>query len=168
MSQLRAQDRLQPALLDRLTDDAPDTPVESAESRVINRQRLRALVLRDLEWLFNTASPGTSIDWSACPEARRSGLNYGLPPLSGMTISGVDLMDLQQMIRQAILAFEPRILPEGLEVQAMASEALSGNRNQLAFRIVGQLWAQPLPMELMLHTSVDLDTGRVEMREVDH
>ena len=48
MSTPRAQDRLQPALLDRLTDDDPESTVESADSRVINRNRLRDLVLRDL------------------------------------------------------------------------------------------------------------------------
>jgi len=42
MSQLRAQDRLQPALLDRLTDDDPDSRQESAELRVLNRNRMRA------------------------------------------------------------------------------------------------------------------------------
>ena len=48
MATLRAQDRLQPALLDRLTDDNPESRSESTEARVINRSRLRDMVLRDL------------------------------------------------------------------------------------------------------------------------
>ena len=48
MATLRAQDRLQPALLDRLTDDDPSARTETADARVINRNRLRELVLRDL------------------------------------------------------------------------------------------------------------------------
>ena len=48
MATLRAQDRLQPALLDRLTDDDPASRAETMDARVINRTRLRELVLRDL------------------------------------------------------------------------------------------------------------------------
>jgi type VI secretion system protein ImpF len=28
------------------------------------------------------------------------------------------------------------------------------------------MWAQPVPLELMLHTDVDLETGRVAVREL--
>jgi type VI secretion system protein ImpF len=27
------------------------------------------------------------------------------------------------------------------------------------------MWAQPVPLELMLHTDIDLETGRVAIRE---
>ena len=47
------QDRLQPALLDRLTDDEPDKKLEPREARVLSKRRLRQSVLRDLAWLFN-------------------------------------------------------------------------------------------------------------------
>jgi type VI secretion system protein ImpF len=166
MATLRAQDRLQPALLDRLTDDDPGNPNEASESRVINRTRLRDLVLRDLAWLFNAVSPGTSIDWSGAPHAQSSVLNYGLPPLSGETASTVDPLVLQARVRQAIIDFEPRILPETLQVQAMLSEEQMDHYNQIGFRITGQMWAQPVPLELLLHTDVDLETGRVAVREL--
>ena len=51
--QLTPQDRLQPALLDRLTDDEPDKKQEPREQRVMSKRRLRQAVLRDLAWLFN-------------------------------------------------------------------------------------------------------------------
>lgn len=167
MATLRVQDRLQPALLDRLTDDFPDSPQEAADARVISRQRLRALVLRDLAWLFNATSPGSSIDWTGMQAARNSVLNYGLPALSGTTASTIDPLVLQARVRQAILDHEPRILPESLVVEVVASEEEMHQHNQLGFRITGKLWAQPLPMELMLHTDVDLETGRVAVRELD-
>ena len=165
MANLRAQDRLQPALLDRLTDDDPHATTETMESRVINRQRLRELVLRDLAWLFNTAAPA-EIDFQAAPHARRSVLNYGLPPLSGRTLSGVDLRELQDRVHDAIVDHEPRILPETLRVEAIVSDEQLMHHNQLGMRISGQLWAQPLPLELLLHTDIDLETGRVEVREL--
>jgi type VI secretion system protein ImpF len=166
MATLRTQDRLQPALLDRLTDDDPDNPAEGIEVRVINRSRLRDLVLRDLAWLFNAVAPGRVVDWTGLPHARSSVLNYGLPPLSGETASTVDPLVLQARVRQAILDFEPRILPETLQVEALISQEQLDHHNQIGFRITGQMWAQPVPLELLLHTDVDLETGRVAVREL--
>jgi type VI secretion system protein ImpF len=167
MATLRAQDRLQPALLDRLTDDDPQSATESSEARVINRNRMRDLVLRDLAWLFNATQPGAAIDFSRAPHARKSVLNYGLPPLSGQTASTIDPLVLQARVKQAILDHEPRILPETLTVEAVVSQTQLDHHNQIGFRISGQLWAQPVPLELLLHTDVDLETGRVAVRELD-
>ncbi len=167
MSTPRAQDRLQPALLDRLTDDNPESQTEGTDSRVINRNRLRDLVLRDLAWLLNSTAPGASIDWTHAPQARASVLNYGLPALSGETASTVDPMVLQAAVRRAILDFEPRILPDSLVVEAVLSDDQMDRHNQIGFRISGQLWAQPVPLELLLRTDLDLETGHVLVRELD-
>jgi type VI secretion system protein ImpF len=165
MATLRAQDRLQPALLDRLTDDDPGSRQETVDARVINRGRLRELVLRDLAWLFNATRPNPDVDWDAVPHAARSVINFGLPPLSGQSASSIDLGALQDRVRAAILLYEPRILPDSLTVEAVVNNEQLDHHNQLGFRIAGQLWAQPVPLELMLHTDIDLETGRVEIRE---
>lgn len=167
MPTLRVQDRLQPALLDRLSDDDPKTTVEAPEQRVIARNRLRELVLRDLSWLFNATQPGDSVDFTGAPHARNSVLNYGLPPLSGQTASTIDVATLEARVRQAIVDHEPRILKESLSVQAVISDDQMHHHNQIGFRITGQLWAQPVPLELLLHTDVDLETGRVAIRELE-
>lgn len=166
MANLRAQDRLQPALLDRLTDDDPESAVETPDNRVINRNRLRDLVLRDLAWLFNCTCPG-DIDFSRAEHARRSVVNYGLPALSGHTLSTVDPVTLQTRVRQAILDHEPRILADTLVVEALVNDDQIDHHNQIGIRIRGQLWAQPVPLELLLHTDIDLETGRVTVREQD-
>jgi type VI secretion system protein ImpF len=167
MATSRAQDRLQPALLDRLTDDDPTSLVETIDARVINRNRLRDLVLRDLTWLFNATSPGEGFDWDSAPQARHSVLNYGLPALSGLATSGIDLISLKSRIEQAVLDHEPRILRSTLAVEVVLSNAQLDHHNLIGFRISGQLWAQPVPMELLLHTDIDLETGRVAVREID-
>ena len=45
-------ERLQPSLLDRLTDLEPEAKTESRDSRVINIRRLREIIRRDLAWLL--------------------------------------------------------------------------------------------------------------------
>jgi type VI secretion system protein ImpF len=165
MANLRAHERLQPALLDRLTDDDPGSRAEAVEARVINRSRLRECVLRDLAWLFNATGSSHDERWDSAPLAARSVVNFGLPPLSGQTLSAIDLGTLQDRVRSAILDFEPRILPETLSVVALHDEAQGDHHNSIGFRIHGQLWAQPVPLELMLQTDIDLETGRVDIRD---
>ena len=159
-------DRLQPALLDRLRDDHPDQRVESADVRVMSRQRLREAVLRDLEWLFNATAPASVEGLDAFPRAARSVLGFGLPALSGTTASSIDPPWLEAQVKRAILDHEPRILPDTLRVEALVSDQQIGHRNQISIRISGQMWAQPVPLELMLHTDFDLETGRVQIREL--
>ena len=57
MAELAPRERLQPSLLDRLSDDEPDNAVEPRERRVLSLRTLREGVLRDLAWLLNTHQP---------------------------------------------------------------------------------------------------------------
>jgi len=167
MAELSAQDRLQPALLDRLTDDEPQVRKEPREVRVMSRQRLRAAVLRDLTWLFNATRPSTrEADWVGLAAARRSVLNYGLPPMSGATASTFDVIGLEAAIREAVLTFEPRLDPTSLQVEALSTQIALDHHNQIQVQIRGQMWAQPVPIELLLRTDVDLETGQVEIEDL--
>jgi type VI secretion system protein ImpF len=159
------QDRLQPALLDRLTDEQPDTQLEPREQRVMSKSRLRQAVLRDLAWLFNASRAVTDIDPNRSPYAWRSVTCFGLPPLSGKSSSSIEIDELERSIRQAILDFEPRILPHTLRVRAIATELL-GQHNVIGVEITGSLWAQPVPLELLVRTEIDLETGQVEIADL--
>ena len=164
MVDLAPVERLQPALLDRLTDDAPDKPRESTENRVINKAKLRQAVLRDLAWLLNSTAP-SDIDWTLYPHARHSVLNYGLPSLSGKTVSTVDNAELESALRQAIIDFEPRILPASLQVETVIAESALDSHNVISVRVHADLWAQPVPLEFLVQTDVDLETGEVLIRD---
>ena len=58
MAELATKERLQPCLLDRLTDDEPEKSTESRDRRVFSLRQLRQAVLRDLSWLLNTPARG--------------------------------------------------------------------------------------------------------------
>jgi type VI secretion system protein ImpF len=164
--QLTPQERLQPALLDRLTDEEPDKKLEPREHRVLSKSRLRQAVLRDLAWLFNTTKMESSGVLAKWPYARRSVINYGLPALSGQTASRIEIQDLERDIRQAILDFEPRILPESLEVKALVELSALDHHNVIGIQIHGHLWAQPVPLELLIRTEIDLETGKVQIADL--
>ena len=164
--QLTPQERLQPALLDRLTDDEPDKKVEPVERRVLSKNRMRQAVLRDLAWLFNAIRLESTVDLTALSYVRRSVVNFGLPALSGLTASTLEVPDLERAVRQAIIDFEPRILPGTLQVRAVVELSALDHHNVVGIEIHGQLWAQPVPLELLLRTEIDLETGRVEIADL--
>ncbi|MCW7540748.1 type VI secretion system baseplate subunit TssE [Aquabacterium sp. A7-Y] len=166
MAELTPQERLQPALLDRLTDDDPSKTVEPRELRVLSKSRLREAVLRDLAWLFNSTRMSGHTDWQSLPHAERSVVNFGLPALSGETASTLDIVNLEADVKRAILDFEPRIMAASLKVEALVSELQMDHHNVVSLRISGHLWAQPVPFELLLRTEVDLETGQVEIQEL--
>ena len=164
--QLTPQERLQPALLDRLTDEEPDKTQELREHRVLSKSRLRQAVLRDLVWLFNSTRLERGSSLSHLPHARRSVINYGLPAHSGQTASTLDIQDVERDLKQAILDFEPRILPETIEVKAIADVNQLDRHNIIGIQIRGQLWAQPVPLEMLIRTEIDLETGKVNIADL--
>ena len=166
MAELTPTDRLQPALLDRLSDDDPATRSEPREARVVSRQRLKQAVLRDLAWLLNASRRVGVTDWSVAPEARHSVINFGMPALAGQTASALDITELERSMRQTIIDFEPRIDPATLRVEAETSLSALDHHNQIQVRIRGNLWAQPVPIELLLRTELDLETGQVDIEDL--
>ena len=160
------QERLQPALLDRLTDDEPDKKVEPREARVLSKRRLRESVLRDLAWLFNATRLEAVNSLAKAPYVRRSVLNFGLPALSGNTASSLDVTDLTRAVREAILTFEPRILPSTLQVRTLLEAGDLDHHNVIGVEIHGQLWAQPIPLEFLVRTDFDLETGKVQITDL--
>jgi type VI secretion system protein ImpF len=173
MVEFQAKDRLQPSLLDRLTDHHPDQRHESADERVLSRQVLRAAVLRDLTWLFNTTRPEpepaslrrSELEaWSRHPHARNSVLNFGLPAFAGTTKSTLDRNAMAAAITQAIATFEPRIDAKSLVVDIRIGSKAQYNALQLSIR--GTMWSQPMPLEMMVAAEVDLETGYARMRDL--
>jgi type VI secretion system protein ImpF len=165
VAELTPSERLQPSLLDRLTNDTPDQVRESGEKRVLSLERLRECVRRDLAWLLNTPNLACVQDLSEYPEVERSTLNFGIPDLSGKTASSVDKSLLVKLVRRAILEFEPRLLRNSVKVQ-IVTNADSHNNNAVFFHIEADLWSQPLPLRLYLRTELNLEDGEATVTEI--
>ena len=158
-------EKLQPCLLDRLTDDEPAKNEESRVTRVVSHQKYRKGVMRDLEWLFNTnaylnVEGFESFNLKDYPEAYRSVINYGVRQLCGQTAPNMER--LQEELSDAIRTFEPRITPRSLTIHA------DMERNILSFDIQGELWANPLPEHLHVKTTVDMENGQSLLGDAPH
>lgn len=157
MAEPAARERLQPSLLDRLTDDAPTARREGFDQQTLSMPQLRQAVLRDIAWLLNTNSLGTTEDLSAYPLVAKSTVNYGAPGFTGMSSSAERLGALESRLVTALRAFEPRIRPETLAVRLRRGSTEAATPT-LRFDISGELWAHPVPQQLFLETAIELET----------
>ena len=151
-------ERIQPCLLDRLTDENPEAVKESRNERVISVKRYREGVLRDLIWLLNAKAHTDRDGLDEFPEVARSVLNFGTRDLCGLISSSLDLGTLEQEIAEAMRRLEPRINPGSLAVTAVSGSQKFANG--IAVEIRGDLWAYPVPEQLYIRTEIDLDTGK--------
>ena len=164
MPELAPNERLQPSLLDRLTDHEPDRSQEPRDARILSEGQMRESVRRDLTWLLNTTHLAAVQDLSAYPEVQRSVINYGILDLAGQTLSGVDEGALERAIREAVLLFEPRLLRETLKLKVLADD--ENGHNTLVFDIEGEMWAEPVPRAVFLRTEINLEDGVARVEEV--
>ncbi len=158
------KERLQPSLLDRLTDDEPDRAVESRDKRVLSPYKLRESVRRDLSWLFNTTNLASVVDLDKYPQVESSTVNFGLPDLTGRTAGSIHIPTLEKLLRRAIWEFEPRLLKDTVRVK-LIRDTNNYSPNALVFTIEAELWAQPIPLRLFLRTDVDLETGEIAVTD---
>lgn len=164
MAQWSLKERLQPSLLDRLTDFAPEKEKESSSQQVLSQKQFKDAVIRDLAWLLNTTSLDSIIDFDDYPEARNSVVNYGMPDISGHTSHSIDASVLEKSLRKVICQFEPRIIQNSLKV-TVHSNPDDMSHNSLVFAIEGVVFGQPMPFQIVLRSELDLECGQFVVNE---
>jgi type VI secretion system protein ImpF len=135
---------------------------EAPEQRFAAARRLRELVSRDLSLLLNASSMEALTDLEALPYVRTSVLNFGMPPLTGRMASSVSHDQLSRILETVIRRFEPRLTRvrvtpeppgEGAEIQ------------EISFLVDAELWGQPAPHQVVLHTHIDTGSGKVRVSD---
>jgi len=132
---------------------------------------VRRDVLRNLEWLLNSEATewwggfedgfgrdGTPKERRPLPpEVALSVLTFGVPPYAGRTQSSMSPDMIARDLAERILAFEPRVHRESLEVFPVTGE-IHHRFNLLQFAVHGHLRANPL-ISFEVVTELDLETG---------
>lgn len=164
MSDRTIAERLQPSLLDRLTDLEPYEKTERRDDRVIDVRQLREIIQRDLSWLLNTSDNSSLIDPDIYPETAQSVLNYGIREVAGdySTTQRAEL--IRKSILNAVKLYEPRIHPGSVDVQLRVER--DARKSIVSYDIRADMWAQPMPMELYLRSQVDVTTGELQLERV--
>lgn len=164
MGQWSLKERLQPSLLDRLTDRHPEKSKESTTQQSMSQKEFKEAVIRDLGWLLNSVSLDVCVDLDAYPEVKQSVLNFGLPDISGHTSSTIDVKTVENSVRRAIRQFEPRIIRNSLRVKVHSSPS-DMSHNSLVFEIEGAVFGQPSPFQIVLRSELNLECGEFSVKE---
>lgn len=127
---------------------------------------IRACVKRDLDWLLNASQYEMQSELHDYKEVERSVINFGLPDLTGRTVSGINAQGIERLLKQAIINFEPRIIKKTLSVRVLLDKALF-DHNAVCFEIEGLLWADPEPLHLHLRTEFELESGQVSVYDFE-
>jgi type VI secretion system protein ImpF len=157
---------LMPTLFDRLRDDNPRRRTELAEEISVSPKELLQIVQRDLSYLLNTINAGDLFQNGFFPEASASTLNYGIPPLAGSCLLEKKWHYIEQAIHQAIIAFEPRLIPASLSIVSSLRGDPAHRYNSLQFEIRGLVRADPYPLEFLVQSSIDLETNHFMLSTV--
>lgn len=164
MGQWSLKERLQPSLLDRLTDLQPSNSRESSSGQSMSQTEFKAAVIRDLGWLLNCTAMDVSGELDAYPDTKASVINYGLPDISGHTSSTIDVRSVERSVKRAIHDFEPRIIRNSLVVK-IRSDRNEMSHNTMVFEIEGAVFGQPSPFQVVLKSEIDLESGQFRVTE---
>ena len=125
-------------------------------------QDVRRDVMRNIEWLLNTEAPATLGRGEIPPAVRDSVLCFGIEPYSGRAQSSLSPAEVAWSIRQRIIAFEPRIDRHSVEVLVADREGHQ-RFNKMRFTVVGQLRADPMPIEFIVQAEIDTENGEARV-----
>ena len=148
-----------PCLLERWS-----SLIESNDgSRMVNSWGdVRRDVMRNLEWLLNTEQPATLAGEIPPMAVQRSALCFGIPAYSGRVQSSFNVEDVAWAIRERIIAFETRIEAATLSVTTAPQDG-QGKFNRMRFTIHGYLRADPLPIEFVVQSELDMESGSAKI-----
>jgi type VI secretion system protein ImpF len=140
-------------------NDAAETP----EQRLATGRRLKELVSRDLAVLLNASSLDTLTDLEVLPHVRTSVLNFGMPSLAGAIASSVRHDELARTLETVIRRFEPRLT----RVRVTPETSSAGEESQeISFLVEAELWGQPAPHQVVLHTHIDTGSGKARLSDM--
>ena len=101
------------------------------------------------------------IDATRHPLAAKSVLNYGVKDVAGDFAAKDRAQLIRKSIAGAIENFEPRIRKGSARVE-IRTQNISRD-TIISFDIRADMWAEPIPIELYLRSSVDVTTGQVSL-----
>lgn len=144
----------QQSVLDRLLED-DDSVGRAGTPWSRSVARLKASLLRDLEWLLNTRRTIEPAGPSH-PETQRSLHHFGLPDLTSLSAGSHEVRRrLLREVEDAIQLFEPRLS----RVRVASAEDAPGGGRELRFVVEGLLRMDPEPERVTFDTVLDSASG---------
>lgn len=164
MARTELERSVQPSLLDRLTDEAPNVPADPPARAAESARAFRDAVQRDVEWLLNTRRTIVPVP-PTCPHVRRSVHEFGLPDTTGLPVNTREGRDrLLEQLQDTIERFEPRLgAPRVRIVESNGGNGLPSVR----FTVEALLRMDPSPELVVFDTVLEVARGEFDVRDTD-
>lgn len=99
---------------------------------------------------------------------RNSIVNYGLPAFVGRSAQGLPRAAIEERLRDAVRAFEPRIRPETMRVRVVTDKSDKVKLdNPLEFQIEGEILGADHGLRLVINTIWDPEKIRTGVSKID-
>lgn len=155
-----------PTLLDRLLDDQPKAQQERFDRLFFNASQMRAVVLRDVLAILNTTNIEDHLEAERHQYVAESVINYGIKAVTGTHPTQYDWTVTEKNFREAILRFEPRIIPESLRVALPDKQERSFKNGMLLFEVYGLIYWDPYPIDLAARFLHDRENDKVILKQI--
>ncbi|MGD8205150.1 type VI secretion system baseplate subunit TssE [Pantoea sp. FN0305] len=151
-----------PILLERLQDDEPRSPHDRVRS--IDIRKMRSIVQKDITDLINHTNIEDTLNERQHKLVMESVLNYGVSPLIGNMENHRNWNVIEKTIRDAILRFEPRIIPETFLVRSLQDKDGLARHAVVLFEIRAMIYWQPRPIDLCMNGHYDFESEKVDLK----
>ena len=122
---------------------------------------LRKHLNRDLASLMNTVNLDATVPLDDYPYLEKSVVNYGFGDLSNVADRANGPQIIADKIKRTLCHYEPRLIPETVEVQVSQTHDIVTNR--LTFEISGEMTASPVDIPLQFIAELDDGIGKIQM-----
>lgn len=129
-----------------------------------SQETLKSHLAQDLASLMGTINLEAVQSLEGLDHVRNSILNYGLQDMSGLSIDNFRTAKVIKDMRVSLLANEPRLIEETLDIKFRRNSADAQQR--IAFDIKAEMSARPMDVPMEFVAEIDAGAGKVQMTDM--
>lgn len=131
--------------------------------RGANEAQLKKNLYLDLVHLSNTINLDAALDLEGLDYVAKSVLNYGVVDLSNLTSEDADVAKISQRLANALVACEPRFVPESMHVKMR--DKFDDVNQKLLFDIQCEMACKPVDIPLEFAAELDIGSGKMQLND---
>lgn len=130
----------------------------------VSEDELRRQLQADLASLMNTVQLASASSLEGADHVAHSIINYGFRDLSSVGSKDLNTPNVIASIRQSLIDFEPRLIPQSIDVRVTNAEG--GTNQRLSLHVEAEMMGDPVDVPLDFDAEVDLGAGKLSMSKL--
>lgn len=125
---------------------------------------LKSNLTIDLTHLMNTIDLASAVCLDDLEYVKKSVLNYGIYDVAHLTAEEMGTQHIKNDLRKSLLANEPRIRPESLEI--IQNKEFDDVNQRLRFDISAELYFKPIHIPIDFVAEIDVGSGKIQLSKM--